>query len=69
MATEAEYVLYHGDEFIAIGTAEELAEKQGVAPETIKFYATPAYARRDTGQNRFIAVKITKEGNIEDDNE
>lgn len=59
MATEAEYALYHGDEFIAIGTADELARMQGVAPETIKFYATPAYASRDKGQNRFIAVRIS----------
>lgn len=59
MANEAEYALYHGDEFIAIGTAAELAMKQGVAPETIKFYATPAYAARDKGQNRFIAVRIS----------
>lgn len=67
MATEAEYALYHGDEFIAIGTAEELARMQGVAPETIKFYATPAYAKRgDKGQKRFIAVRIT-ERDSEDD--
>lgn len=59
MATETEYALYHGDKFIAIGTADELARKQGVAPETIKFYATPAYAARDKGQNRFIAVRIS----------
>lgn len=59
--TEATFALYRGDEFIDIGTAAELAEKMGVKPSTIAFYATPSNIRRanDAGYgNRLIAVKI-----------
>lgn len=41
-----EYAIYKGDDHIAYGTAKELAEKLGIKPETIKFYATPSYLKR-----------------------
>ena len=41
-----EYALYKGDEHIAYGTPKELAERLGVKPETIKFYATQSYLKR-----------------------
>lgn len=40
------YALYYGDKYIAEGTAKELAEIDGVQPDTIRFYATPAYRKR-----------------------
>lgn len=40
------YVVYKGDEVIAIGTAEECAEVMGVKPETVRFYASGAYHKR-----------------------
>lgn len=59
--TEATFGLYRGDEFLGVGTAAELAERFGVRPETIAFYATPSNMRRVTPENydaRLIAVKI-----------
>jgi hypothetical protein len=41
-----EYALYKGEDIIGIGTAKELAEKLGIKPETIRFYATPTQKRR-----------------------
>ena len=38
-----EFALYKGDRIIAIGTAEELARRQGVTAETIRYYSTPAH--------------------------
>lgn len=56
-----EYALYKGDRIIAIGTADELAQRQGVTAETIRYYSTPAHCRRASGTNRFIAVRIDHE--------
>lgn len=59
---ENTYALYRGDDLLGIGTAKELAEAQGVRPETIKFYATPVYQKRANGSpRRLAAVKIEKE--------
>lgn len=56
------YALYRGDDLLGIGTAKELAEAQGVKPETIKFYATPVYQRRANGSpKRLTAVKIEED--------
>lgn len=58
----AEYALYKGDEIIGIGTAKELAEKLGIKPETIRWYATPSQEKRVAAaadpENQMIAVKI-----------
>lgn len=43
---EERYALYHGDTFIAEGTAKELAKIEGVTPKTISFYSTPSYMKR-----------------------
>lgn len=40
------YALYKGEDIRHIGTIEEIAKKEGVLPETIKFYATPTYRKR-----------------------
>lgn len=57
-----EYALYKGDEIIGIGTAKELAEKLGIKPETIRWYATPSQKKRVAAaadpENQMIAVKI-----------
>lgn len=57
-----EYALYKGEDIIGIGTAKELAEKLGIKPETIRFYATPTQKRRAAAaadpENQMIAVKI-----------
>lgn len=40
------YAVYKGETPLCIGTAKECAEQLGVLPETIKYYARPAYQRR-----------------------
>ncbi len=46
------YSLYKGDVLQGTGTAEELASQFGVSPKTIRWYASPAAKRRDTGARR-----------------
>lgn len=44
--TEKLYALYRGDEIVAVGTAKQLAERQGVSPKTIRWYASETAAKR-----------------------
>lgn len=47
MATmKKQYAVYRGDDLLAIGTAEEIAEKLGIKKETVYFYASPSYKKR-----------------------
>lgn len=57
------YALYKGDEFLEIGTYEELAKYLGVSKRTIQFYLSPSNKKRDKG-NKYVVVKLE-----EDDNE
>ena len=50
-----EYAVYKGDEFLAIGTAEELAEKFNVRPRTVKDWSCPSYYKRG---GRKIAILL-----------
>ena len=43
---EAIYAAYKGDEFLGMGTAEELGQKLGVKPDTIRWYTYPSARRR-----------------------
>lgn len=43
---QTRFAWYEGDKFIAVGTAEELAEKMGVQVRTIRYLATPTHHRR-----------------------
>jgi len=53
------YALYRGDEFIDLGTAEELARKRGVSKNTIIFISSPTYKKRHKEYDRVIlAYKI-----------
>ena len=45
------YVLYKGDEVLAVGTMQDIANKLGVKRDTIKFYSMPAYRRKCRGNN------------------
>lgn len=40
------YVVYKGDEIVAIGSKQEAAEQLGVKPSTVEWYAAPAARRR-----------------------
>ena len=54
-----EYAIYKGDEFLAIGTAKELAEKFNVRPQTISYWSTPSYQKKGTGERgRKIAIPL-----------
>ena len=46
---QAVYALYRGDLFVDVGTAEEIASRQGVSPSTIRFYGYPSYRKRIKG--------------------
>lgn len=43
---DEEYALYKGEDFIEIGTLQELADLRGVQLKTMKFYLTPTYQNR-----------------------
>lgn len=47
MAEETKvYILYKGDEFIDVGTLDELSERNGISKRTIRTYSTPSRKRR-----------------------
>lgn len=55
------YALYHGDEFVAIGTARELAELEGTSPKSIQWAAAPSARRcgeRTGSRGGRVVVKI-----------
>lgn len=56
-----EFALYKGDLLVSVGTAEEIARRQGVTAETIRYYSTPAHRRRASGTSRFVAVRIDRD--------
>lgn len=41
-----QYALYHGDRFVDLGTADYLADLMGIKSHTVRFLASPTYARR-----------------------
>lgn len=43
---EQEYAVYKGENLLAIGTADECAEKLGIKPDTIKWLTMPVAKRR-----------------------
>lgn len=60
MLGEDTYVVYKGDDVVAIGTRSEVARALGVSEPTIAFYASPSNMRRcDVGENRTCAVKVS----------
>lgn len=58
-----EYAIYKGENLLAIGTERQLAIELGVKIETIKFYRSPAYAKRlakrkKRGENCRVIVEL-----------
>lgn len=53
-----EFALYKGDELLAIGTAEELADQMKVSKQTILFYGHPSYRKRtkDNKARRLVCL-------------
>lgn len=58
MATVKEYALYKGDEFIVLGTVDEIAKFTGIKKESVTFYGTPTYKKRNSGENAMCLVKL-----------
>lgn len=53
------YALYKGDEFLIVGTKEELASYLGVKLKTITFYNSKEYKkRRKKGNNYLLVIKV-----------
>ena len=55
-----EFACYKGDEFIAIGTIKELAEKTGHAESTLRFCTHPASKKRNKG-NQLVVFAVEDE--------
>ena len=58
-----EYAIYKGDEYQFSGSLEYCAERLGVKPTSVRFYASQAYMRRldkRNTDNPIIAVNIGK---------
>lgn len=53
-----EYVLYKGEELLAMGTKREIAEQLGVSPSTIGYYRTPVYAQRTSEERGRRLVEL-----------
>lgn len=51
------YSLYKGDEEIAFGTLEEIASKLKIKVDSVKFYLTPTWINRTSGNARRL-VKV-----------
>ncbi|MBR4178049.1 MAG: hypothetical protein IKR57_01715 [Bacilli bacterium] len=51
------YALYHGDNFIDMGTKEYLSKLLGVSEKTILFYSSPTYLKRTDG-NGWVVIKV-----------
>lgn len=62
------YALYKGDNFIDMGTADELANKLDVRSKTIKYLASPANLRRienrNNSKNAMITVRVGFENEV-----
>ena len=41
-----EYALYRGEEFLTMGTRQEIAEEMGVSMKWLYFMTTPSYKKR-----------------------
>lgn len=50
------YALYHGDNFIDIGTIRELATKQKIKPESMSFYRSKEYEIRQPNGYKLVRV-------------
>lgn len=59
-----DFAVYRGEELLIVGTAAECAEFLKVKPDTVKYYATPTWAKRYETRKKpdkcLIAVKLNK---------
>lgn len=55
-----EYCVYKGDEFIALGTLDELASVLGIKRESLRWMSTPSNIKRSNG-TRLEVYKIEEQ--------
>jgi len=51
------YSIYQGDEFVDMGTLDELAERRGIKLSSLQFMMRPAYKRRQK-QHKDLGSRI-----------
>lgn len=51
------YVVYKGEDILAIGTVEEIAKILGIKPESVIFYNSKTYKKR-TSENARRLIEI-----------
>jgi hypothetical protein len=57
-----EFMVYRGDEFIDVGTLDELSKRLNKKRETLRFYTTPIYHNRcKIGKKRLLLYKLEEE--------
>lgn len=52
------YALYKGDEFVDLGTKKYLADLLNVTIETLNFYMSKTYRKRNKKGNCYIVIRI-----------
>lgn len=61
----SDYALYKGDEFVTLGSLQEVANYQGVKPTTISYLASKAYLKklekRKNSDSALIAIRIEED--------
>lgn len=57
MASTDTFVVYKGDEIIAIGSSAEVAEALGTSVANVEWMASPT-AKRRAGRNRLVAERV-----------
>lgn len=48
------YALYNNEEFVMAGKVDEVSDYLGVTPQSVKFYSTPTYKKRNQCENTHV---------------
>lgn len=52
------YAIYRGDHFIDVGTLKELSQRNNIVISTLRFEASPAYAKRTNYEDSLRVYRI-----------
>lgn len=52
------YAMYKGEEVLAMGTIEEIAQKMGITIETVRYMTSPSHRKRCRGNNHREVFRI-----------
>lgn len=55
---KGQYALYKGDELLAQGTVDEIAETLGIEPGQVYYFGTPTYKNRSSTDRARVLVKL-----------